>query len=126
MDFDFPNQNPQTIPSSANVCWRSGISSPKSTCCKHIHMFRSLPSLKLTVHTCQVSPSPEASVFQPSIFRCELLVSGRVHNFFQRIQQIIHQNPTHLQAHLHSTLMFTNLQVDLTCLTQQQRSFNMI
>ena len=34
--------------------------------------------------------------------------------------QIIHQNPTHLQAHLHSTLMLTHLQVDLTCLIPQQ------
>ena len=39
-----------------------------------------LPSLKPTVRTLQVAPSQkETIVFQPSIFRGELLVSGRVH-----------------------------------------------
>ena len=36
---------------------------------KYIH------SLKPTVHTCQVAPTPKKIIFQPSLFRCELLVS---------------------------------------------------
>ena len=53
---------------------------------KHIY----LPSLKLTVRTCQVAPSQKETIgFQSSIIRCKLagFVSGRVFTGAKKMQQ---------------------------------------
>ncbi len=54
----------------------------------HVSGFQPLPSLKLTANTLKIGRDPNRKVvFQPSIFRGELLVSGRVYSFRVCVQK---------------------------------------
>ena len=70
-------------------CWKRIFSTLRDSFqCVHVSFFflffGDVPSLKLRVRTCQVAPGTKRKgkfiVFQPSIFRGELLVSWRVND----------------------------------------------
>ena len=59
-----------------------------------------LPFLKLTVHTCQeAGPQKESSLQKPSIFRCEVLVSGRVPPWMRLNRIYLECEPTYDISH---------------------------
>ena len=74
--FFYQSHRSQTAPNNSMIPWCMSAD-PKIN---FFDLDLLVPCLKLTVRTCQVAPcQKETIVFQASIFRCELLVSGREH-----------------------------------------------